>query len=257
MMGLIYKLTCKINNKCYVGQTINGLKKRIYNHVYDANERNSQLPIHKAIRKYGISNFNIEVIENDILLENLNEREIFYTNECNALSPNGYVLKVGNGHNTLIAQETRDKISNSGKLRFLNIEERLKVSKVHKGKIISNEQKSLISVANKGKVVSEGTKIKMSQAHKGKKRSPEHTAKIAKYHKGKIISDEHKEKMAISRRRAVICFDLQNNFICEFDSITTASKTLNLEGSNISRVCSGKRKTVSDYIFRYKNNQIT
>lgn len=58
MKGLIYCFENKINKKKYIGQTCN-LKKRIKKHLEDA--KTSQLLIHKAIRKYGIHNFNIYI----------------------------------------------------------------------------------------------------------------------------------------------------------------------------------------------------
>lgn len=63
MIG-IYKYTNKINNKVYIGQSIN-LEKRKYTHKSSAfnekaNDYNSQF--HKAVRKYGLENFSYEVV---------------------------------------------------------------------------------------------------------------------------------------------------------------------------------------------------
>ena len=52
----IYLLTNKINGKQYVGQAID-IHKRIKGHIYD-----QKLHIDKAIKKYGIDNFYIDVI---------------------------------------------------------------------------------------------------------------------------------------------------------------------------------------------------
>lgn len=63
MIG-IYKYTNNINNKVYIGQSIN-LERRKYSHkssAYNekANGYNSQF--HQAIRKYGLENFSYEVV---------------------------------------------------------------------------------------------------------------------------------------------------------------------------------------------------
>lgn len=63
MIG-IYKYTNNINNKVYIGQSIN-LEQRKYSHKSSAyNEKagdyNSQF--HQAIRKYGLENFSYEVV---------------------------------------------------------------------------------------------------------------------------------------------------------------------------------------------------
>ena len=69
-IGVIYKWTNKINGKSYIGQTINeefGKQDHIkgkYNSV-----------IHKAIKKYGLKNFDYEVLE-QIEESKLSEREI-------------------------------------------------------------------------------------------------------------------------------------------------------------------------------------
>lgn len=63
MIG-IYKYTNKINNKSYIGQSIN-LEARKHTHKHSAfnesaSDYNSQF--HQAIRKYGLENFSYEII---------------------------------------------------------------------------------------------------------------------------------------------------------------------------------------------------
>lgn len=52
------------------------------------------------------------------------------------------------------------------------------------------------------------------------------------------------------KKKAVLQYDLQNNFIKEWHSITEASKTLNL--NKIWEVCNGKRNKCGNYIWKYK-----
>lgn len=51
--GLIYKITNLVNDKCYVGQTIQTLKKRKRGHIqYFLKQRNDYLaPIYLAFKK--------------------------------------------------------------------------------------------------------------------------------------------------------------------------------------------------------------
>ena len=58
---VIYKFENKINGKVYIGQTIQKLSKRISSHKYPSG--NKYLPIDSAIRKYGIENFSITIID--------------------------------------------------------------------------------------------------------------------------------------------------------------------------------------------------
>ena len=49
-------------------------------------------------------------------------------------------------------------------------------------------------------------------------------------------------------------FDLEGNFIKEYESITQASKELNNSLNNISQCCLGRSKTSKGYIFKFKND---
>ena len=64
--GVIYCYTNKINGKRYIGQTINELKTRHRLHMnavrFTSNKRDNETPIHRAMRKYGIENFKLEIL---------------------------------------------------------------------------------------------------------------------------------------------------------------------------------------------------
>ena len=99
MIHYIYCYTNKINNKEYIGQT-NNLNRRKKQHIQDSihlykgHENAYNQPIHQAIRKYGINNFNINVLEiiNTDDWSKVNERESYWIKYKNTLSPNGYNL---------------------------------------------------------------------------------------------------------------------------------------------------------------------
>lgn len=112
-MGLIYKISCDINNKNYVGQTIQSLKIRMGCHRRDA--KRNDYPLYRAIKKYGWEHFKVEILEDNISLENLNERELYWGKKFNALIPNGYSLILGSGNNKIISSEICKKISISKK----------------------------------------------------------------------------------------------------------------------------------------------
>lgn len=58
----IYKITNKINNKCYIGKAIN-IKRRWIEHRYMAQNSDCNYALYRAIRKYGLENFSFEIIE--------------------------------------------------------------------------------------------------------------------------------------------------------------------------------------------------
>lgn len=95
-MGLIYKAINKINNKQYIGQTMNTLGERKKQHIQSAfnSRREPKSYFHKAIKKYGEENFKWEIIENNIPNEKLNERERYWIKFYNTYE-DGYNLTEG------------------------------------------------------------------------------------------------------------------------------------------------------------------
>lgn len=92
---VIYKITNLINNKIYIGQTIN-FKIRMNQHKNAHKYKNCSSPIDRAIGKYGHTNFSYEIIEYAKSLEDLNELEVKYIKIYNSLIGNdGYNLKSG------------------------------------------------------------------------------------------------------------------------------------------------------------------
>lgn len=103
--GVIYKITCLVNGKPYIGQTKQTLNRRIGQHA------TADSYIGKAIRKYGWENFTVEVLEECETPEQLNERERFWIACFNCKHPNGYNLTDGGDGSLGCTQETRDKMS--------------------------------------------------------------------------------------------------------------------------------------------------
>lgn len=102
MVHYIYCYTNKINNKKYVGQT-NNLERRKRQHIQDSihlhkgHEISYNLPFHAAIRKYGIDNFDFEILEiiDTENWEEVNQLEMKYIQSQQSLAPNGYNLTAG------------------------------------------------------------------------------------------------------------------------------------------------------------------
>lgn len=75
MNGFIYKIENDVNHKIYIGQTKNSIDQRFKEHI--RHSKFSSMIIHRAMRKYGVQNFHISVIEEcDINI--LDDREIYY-----------------------------------------------------------------------------------------------------------------------------------------------------------------------------------
>lgn len=91
-MAYIYKITNDINQKIYIGKTENSIQRRFSEHCRDAfRERNEKRPLYAAMRKYGISHFHIELIEET---NNPEEREIYWIEQYRSFK-NGYNATMG------------------------------------------------------------------------------------------------------------------------------------------------------------------
>ena len=103
--GIIYKITSP-SGKVYVGQTIKKFNDRISQHK--SKTSNCTL-VKRAIDKYK-DQMKYEIIDENIPLEQLDEREIYWIKELNSLAPNGYNCNSGGDAQHNISQETRDKL---------------------------------------------------------------------------------------------------------------------------------------------------
>lgn len=87
--GVIYLITNTISGMKYVGQTIQQLRERIWQHKY-----HGELYIDQEIQRLGWENFTVTVLET-CPIELLNEREIFWIAELKTKYPDGYNLTSG------------------------------------------------------------------------------------------------------------------------------------------------------------------
>jgi group I intron endonuclease len=110
-MGIIYKVTNKINGKVYIGQTIQSLEQRKSEHKSDAFVRNRGCYFHNALRKYRWNSFEWMVIDESDDINKLNELEKKYIKKYDSINKNfGYNLTEG-GLNSKPNNITRQKIS--------------------------------------------------------------------------------------------------------------------------------------------------
>jgi len=73
-MAYIYIITNIINNKQYVGKTSKDIQRRFNEHISKSKDENNIQPLYRAIRKYGIENFSLELLE-ECSLEESSEKE--------------------------------------------------------------------------------------------------------------------------------------------------------------------------------------
>ena len=139
MKKSIYKITNKVTNKIYIGQSINPMK-RWQSHKSHARcgHEIGKNPLYDAMRKYGEENFLFEIIG---WYEDYNEKEKYFIKYYNSLIPNGYNIQQGgeepphnygeNHYNSSYSQEVVDNIINdllSHKYTQKEIEQKYNVS---------------------------------------------------------------------------------------------------------------------------------
>ena len=119
----IYKITNLTTDKIYVGQAVShilnhkryrpyGHEGRFRCHISEAfsTKKNQSHYLNNAIRKYGVEDFVVELIEY-CEISNADEREIHHIKEFNSLFPNGYNLKNG-GSVFTHTDESKKRVSN-------------------------------------------------------------------------------------------------------------------------------------------------
>lgn len=212
MKNEIYKITNKINNKIYIGLTIQGTRTRYLHHLYEARS-GSPFPIHRAIRKYGEENFEIETIISIEGNEELKNLEKFYIQEYKANNRQfGYNMTEG-GDGTF-------------------------------GRLHSEETKDLIRQKAIGRKPSEDTRRRQSEAHDRNKNEDwykENKRKAA------LIS-------ALLRKKKIEVYDLENNYINTYDSISETAKELNISRGVITDFF--KNPNIKSRFYKFKQVEI-
>lgn len=91
MIGKVYKITNLVNGKAYVGKTTKSIEERWKKHMLAA-RYNKDRYLYKAIQKYGIENFAIDLLQET---NELDDTEKFWIDYLNTQSPSGYNMTIG------------------------------------------------------------------------------------------------------------------------------------------------------------------
>jgi group I intron endonuclease len=85
----VYKITNVLNNKLYIGQTINGYINRFKAHLRDA-KNGRTTPLHAAMRVHGYDNFKVELVSRAASREELTRLEAETIIKFNSSASTGY-----------------------------------------------------------------------------------------------------------------------------------------------------------------------
>ncbi len=205
-----------INNKKYVGQTIQKDIKSRWKHHKNVDKRYIGNILYNAYKKYGIENFKFKIIcicfDKDT---NIYEKD--YIKKYNCIYPNGYnLLEGGNNkkHNNYTINILKEKLSGKNHPFY--------------GKELSE---------NHIKNIKKGLKLKYEKSNV--KKEPINISKsinisnsIINYYKNNIISGKGKNIR-------VMQYDINNNFINEYYSLGDAARQINAGRTTITKACKG------------------
>lgn len=185
----IYGLRNKVNDKWYIGQSID-IHHR-WNNAYKLMHCEYQKKIYRALKKYGYDAFDKVILEECVEDMNiLNQREEYWILYYNSIK-NGYNIRLA-GRSPMYGRKHTDA-------------HKKYISEKYKGRTFSEETIQKLAFAAKGRKHSEETKKKLKAAWERRKMrgdtlSEEARKKISDTHKGKIIPKEQREKMSMGAK---------------------------------------------------------
>lgn len=253
MNGYIYIIKNTINDKVYIGQTSRNIYCRWKQHINAAlRGENQGVVLYNAMRKYGTENFYFEQIE-ECNLKEIDDREIYWIQQYNSLTPNGYNVRLDA---SLLVKVCKGERNSCGGFKWAykegydkhRIEDvciktfRTKVCQMNldDGKLIriwdsiSNASKSL-SIEQTG----------ISHCLSGKSKSAGGF--------GWCLYTDINNFKPYKREKTVIQIDLKTKkIIKEWNSAKEAASFLNKDVSVIRAAARGKRKTAYGFIWKYK-----
>lgn len=266
---VVYCHTLKKDGRKYIGITSNDVKKRWnYGNGYRSNRY-----FYRAIKKYGWSEFEHEILFENLTAKEAGDKEIELIKKYSTTDRNkGFNISYGGDLGLLglkHSEEAKRKMSLAKKGKKLSPEtiEKMRHRLFRKpgyflGKKLSEEHRRHISEGLKGRICSEETRAKISKANKGKSprtnyhHSEETKMKIGSSNKGKHhcpMPDDIKQKISKAlinhhqTSKKIICIETGEIFL----SIHDADRKMNIDSSNISACCRGVYKQTHGYTFKF------
>lgn len=130
-MPYIYLITNDINNKHYVGKTLETVEKRWKQHISDSKKFSKEhRPLYLAMQKYGIENFTITTLESVDDINLLNEKEQYWIEYYQSFK-NGYNATLGGDGKQYIDYDSIKKSWDDG----LNIDQIIELYNIDIGSV--------------------------------------------------------------------------------------------------------------------------
>lgn len=278
-MGYIYKITNLINNKIYIGKTNYSIETRWNQHIcaaYSQNNINYNNILHKAIRKYGKENFQIEKIDeidNDKELSILEQYYIQKYNSCILQeNNNGYNMTYGGEGNCIVNKEDIFYLWDEGKgsieihnilnyhtdtikkylETYQNYNKEIDISRNKGGKIVyqfdynGNLIQEFPSILSAAKELEVDRNVILRCCKKEKNSCKGYYWSFNK-------NDKFDVKQLYQQKKYVIIQKENNKIINTYNSFVAAGKAVNIKNTKlIKECCEGKRKSAYGFNWEYK-----
>ena len=220
MIG-IYKITNTENGKCYIGQS-RDIEARWQKHL-SAYKSSPDWELYRAFKKYGISKFTFEIVE-ECAIEELNEREIYWIAQYDSFN-NGYNMTLGGE----ACNGTNDKAVYQYDLSGQFVKE---YKSAHEAARENNIQFTNICKVCRGERKTAGGFGWSYEKH-------DNVQPI----KTKRLGDG-----------TVLQFTKDGQFIAEYPTAAEADRMTGVNRTTIGLVCKGKGKTAGGFVWKYKND---
>lgn len=204
----VYKYTNLINGKIYIGQTIGTLK---YRAGYNGYKYRKCPYFYNAIQKYGWDNFMVEILQDNLTHAQANELEIEYIKKFNSQNPEiGYNISDGGNTNSVL-------------------------------------RKKLYQYSLDGEYIKEWESLSEARRFYNSSIDP-----LLRNSLGYQWSYEKVDKMPpiknqnnLGVEKKIYKYDLDGNFICEYSSMSEASRCCGSPNGfkHISQCCNNKRRS--------------
>jgi hypothetical protein len=242
MMNVIYCIENLEDNKKYIGLTC-FFKKRIAAHVNALNNnKHGNIYLQRAWNKYGKNNFKIYIICICTNYHILNEMERFFIKMFKTYDDNfGYNLTFGGDSEKRTEIAIKDLINFWTKLRG----------------------KKILQYDKEGNFIKEFESI--SQASKEIKKGKRDISRILnkeigtcggyqwRYYKENYLLKIDSYNIIYNGMKKVIQYTKDMEYIRDFKSLKEGSDIIGVHYTSIARCCTGKKKKIKGYIFRFQN----
>lgn len=247
-MYQIYKITNKINNMVYIGSSIDVERRWRQHKEASINEKDHHYnyPLMKDFRKFGIDNFQFEIIDTLSNWQSMIEAEHNWIIKENCVVPNGYNQTTNTDSpmfDSAIAKKMSDTKRKKYGKRVCEIDENNNILHIWDSLAEAGEDTALdrfkISAVCSGTRLTTGNRIFRFLNEENQIIIPEQ--KINQVQSNRITKSSKK----------VIKLNENDEELQIYDTIALAAADNGCDASGISKVCNGKRNKCGGFKWKY------